>query len=406
MRSSFSRLIGASPGPIRWERALALWAALLISGQLGMLIVTVSTNNAFSGIEFAFGLPARQVGLGVLLTLSETICAVLFFRLARNPWLAAAAGAVVYSGLAVLARLLVTGQPYRHPVQLALSCLYFFLYVGAIAAVLSWTRIAWWTTALGAVAGEVLSGLAITIGWNVVHPGAPASPPLSSIVTETVSGLPMALLMACIFATLIYAGFENLGQRRRLSRPFYTSAVIWGLILASTCLLTLLAMGRPQGTAGWILTGVIAAATLLHAVASLMLWYKMWAAIQDGHVRIGPGLAVGLLFVPIFNLFWGFVVFGGFAREYNRYLERHSIRAARLSPALFACFMIPIWIDALGSRMLLAGEGRYWPVAWGCFALALGFAWLGITHRICRAVNDLDESASVRPAAAGAVATA
>ena len=31
--------------------------------------------------------------------------------------------------------------------------------------------------------------------------------------------------------------------------------------------------------------------------------YRMWASIQDGQTRPTPGLAVGLLFVPLFNFY-------------------------------------------------------------------------------------------------------
>ena len=71
------------------------------------------------------------------------------------------------------------------------------------------------------------------------------------------------------------------------------------------------------------------------AIANLVLWYKMWAAIQDGHVRMSPGKAIGLLFVPLFNLFWTPWVVWGFSLGYNELIQRRGIRVKRLPDKLF-----------------------------------------------------------------------
>ena len=67
-------------------------------------------------------------------------------------------------------------------------------------------------------------------------------------------------------------------------------------------------------------------------VFSCIIIYRAWAAIQDGITLITPGKALGLLFVPFFNLYWIFRVFPGWASNYNRHLahakvERHDKRA-------------------------------------------------------------------------------
>src|SRR5688572_3268734 len=40
--------------------------------------------------------------------------------------------------------------------------------------------------------------------------------------------------------------------------------------------------------------------------AICVLLYKSWAAIRDGEARTSPAAAVGLSFVPFFNLYWIF----------------------------------------------------------------------------------------------------
>lgn len=85
----------------------------------------------------------------------------------------------------------------------------------------------------------------------------------------------------------------------------------------------------------------IGALLLLAQVAGLwVLIYRMWGAIQDGHARTSPGKALGFLFIPIFNLYWAFQVFWGFARDFNAYLDRHGLPTRSLSGGLLLAYPI------------------------------------------------------------------
>ena len=55
--------------------------------------------------------------------------------------------------------------------------------------------------------------------------------------------------------------------------------------------------------------------------------YRMWAAIQDGPARTTPGRAVGFLFIPLFNLYWIFVAYWGWAKDFNRYVREQGLPA-------------------------------------------------------------------------------
>ena len=59
-----------------------------------------------------------------------------------------------------------------------------------------------------------------------------------------------------------------------------------------------------------------------------------------GRPARAPGKAVGLLFVPFFNLYWAFQVFWGFAKDYNSYVNRHSMRLRKLPERLFLAYAI------------------------------------------------------------------
>jgi hypothetical protein len=93
-----------------------------------------------------------------------------------------------------------------------------------------------------------------------------------------------------------------------------------------------------EGIALPVMMVVLCALTIYGSVVMLVWLYKMWTAIQDGHARSTPGLAIGFLFVPLFNLYWVFQAFWGFAKDYNQYARRHALSVPKLSAGVhLAC---------------------------------------------------------------------
>jgi hypothetical protein len=77
------------------------------------------------------------------------------------------------------------------------------------------------------------------------------------------------------------------------------------------------------------------------SVVQCIFIYKVWASIQDGHVRSGPCKALGFLFIPLFNFYWIFQAVWGFAVDFNKYAARNNISAApRLPEGLFLAYCI------------------------------------------------------------------
>jgi hypothetical protein len=76
-------------------------------------------------------------------------------------------------------------------------------------------------------------------------------------------------------------------------------------------------------------------------VLSCILRYRFWAVIQKGGgARTTPGLAVGLLFVPLFNFYWQFVSTHGLAQDMNAYCRRNNIPGqVNESMALAICIL-------------------------------------------------------------------
>lgn len=131
-----------------------------------------------------------------------------------------------------------------------------------------------------------------------------------------------------------------------------------------------------------------------------LLVYRAWESIQDGHARMTPSSSVMRLLIPVYNVYWIFQVWWGFAKDYNEYLDRHDLSVSKISEGIFLAFASwNLAVAAFGaltqvshSSLLLEG---------GLFVLA-GF--LGIGHTVlavlmardtCDAVNSLAATTTV-----------
>ena len=89
----------------------------------------------------------------------------------------------------------------------------------------------------------------------------------------------------------------------------------------------------------WI---VVATCMIVGATTPVVLLHRAWTSINDGCARTSPWRAVGLLIVPIFNVYWMFRVVPGFATDFNRFIEQHQIEARPLSRNLILATMVPL----------------------------------------------------------------
>jgi serine/threonine protein kinase len=66
----------------------------------------------------------------------------------------------------------------------------------------------------------------------------------------------------------------------------------------------------------------ITASLLASHVLLLRMLYKSWQCIPRDIARTTPGKAAGLLLIPLYNFYWSWQVFPGFAEDYNRHIRR------------------------------------------------------------------------------------
>lgn len=95
-------------------------------------------------------------------------------------------------------------------------------------------------------------------------------------------------------------------------------------------------------------------ATLVVAVLVGVIVYRMWAALRFGTPRTTPGMALGLLFVPLFNLYWIFQVWYGWTVDYNRSVAQAGIPAPRVSQGLAMTLCVLLLLSILPPIGLIA----------------------------------------------------
>lgn len=73
----------------------------------------------------------------------------------------------------------------------------------------------------------------------------------------------------------------------------------------------------------------------------ILVWlYRAWDAVPETYREFGPGEAVGLLFVPIFNFYWSFRVFPGLSRVVDWANEERSGNRGNKAGQLIAILMV------------------------------------------------------------------
>ena len=140
-----------------------------------------------------------------------------------------------------------------------------------------------------------------------------------------------------------------------LSKGFYLGSIFGAFLLQTVLVIPGLLLTQSREESKWMLglgfvcVGLIP--MLYGAVVLLTLIHKLWAAIQGAPARTTPGKAVGFLFIPLFGAYWIFQIYWGWARDYNRLVERANLRAPRVSEGL----ALTVCILALLSIVPIAG---------------------------------------------------
>jgi len=121
------------------------------------------------------------------------------------------------------------------------------------------------------------------------------------------------------------------------------------------------------------------ASILFAAIYAYIILFRAWYCLQPGGARTTPGAAVGFLFVPIYSLYWIFVAYGGWAKDWNRI--RASYQNLRATPVASE----GLFLTGVISMVTIIGM----PIAMICFLI--------MHKQMCDAINSM---VSIRNAAA------
>ena len=157
---------------------------------------------------------------------------------------------------------------------------------------------------------------------------------------------------------------------KSVSKSFYLSSIIIGLI--SPFLLPVMLSAVPERgdfeymLNSFLVIGVGISLAAYGAAMLLILIYKMWASLSSEYARTTPGKAVGLLFIPIFNLYWVFQALWGWSKDYNKSVSENGASKKKISEILplTICILLAITFFSIlgieyirGDLAIVAGLG-------------------------------------------------
>ncbi|MGQ0760756.1 MAG: hypothetical protein ACT4OT_01875 [Acidobacteriota bacterium] len=427
---SFANLISGKP--IKWERPFFFFAALFVGDLVWMELGPEVHWSAQTGLHFSLFEVYHPWGWVsvIIANIILTVLATAAFRLLPNSVVALVVLVVLYPFLNVATRnivdLIVLGSGWRLELTSIVHSLvnsfgYALCFVGALMLALRLIKNLLVALLAGSIVGTVLSHFVYLITGQITDlfsssvTTSPGSGILSSVINLIVGSLPFGILSAVLFALVFWAALWLSGSlasdaeapKPRLRRPFYagiwavTAGIAW-FLFANTALLLMLgrwelsqrssraATFGTETVGVFLIFGFASVLALIASVLFVIVIYRMWAAIQDGHARTDPGRAVGFLFIPFFNIYWAFQALWGFAKDYNSYLDRHGLDLRRLPEGIFVAYIIL----CLGAFIPFVG--------WLLVAANMVVGTIMIA-KICDAVNALPDGGD-SPAASEAAA--
>jgi hypothetical protein len=207
-----------------------------------------------------------------------------------------------------------------------------------------------WVAPLLAASGATVATLLVR--QFVVSPLAGL--PIGSPAPFLVSGIAGAAL----FALALTVGFRLAGwtsvelddrPRGPISRSGYATALYVLLGVPLSVLMPMAAFDiRPEtGGGAWGLGIALGVPLVMWAACFLRFVYVMWSGLPADQARMTPARAVGLLFIPLFNVYWTFQVFAGFAKDFNAVCARRNLPTPGLPVLLFAAYPIATFLTAV-----------------------------------------------------------
>ena len=149
--------------------------------------------------------------------------------------------------------------------------------------------------------------------------------------------------------------------------------MLWHVYVASNCFtfvgVLIIAAGHIPAVFSWlsmILTTLgglgLTISSIWMSINMLMAIYRYWTTLQGGNARTTPEKAIGFLFIPFFNFYWGYQCIIGLRTDMNKYIANYRtdippIRDNNYLIITFTLSLIP-YVNLIGSVLFLGEWNR------------------------------------------------
>ncbi len=86
-----------------------------------------------------------------------------------------------------------------------------------------------------------------------------------------------------------------------------------------------------------------------------IIMYKAWDALNDGVTKPSPGAAVGLSFVPFFNIYWVFIAIGSYGSRFNELADRQGLKVRVGKGGFIAASILLFFFGPVGILLAVLG---------------------------------------------------
>lgn len=128
------------------------------------------------------------------------------------------------------------------------------------------------------------------------------------------------------------------------------------------------------GLTAMILFGVAWLSSVFAIIYGYVILYRAWHVLQPGGARTTPGQAVGFLFIPIFSIYWIFVAYPAWAKDWNRIRASYQ-NLSSAPPASEGLFL-------MGLILMISVIGA--PIGIVCFLM--------MNSQMCKVINYMANS--------------
>jgi hypothetical protein len=167
-------------------------------------------------------------------------------------------------------------------------------------------------------------------GPNVPPPPAASPPPAAALPPEPGAKPVSTLYTVTLVLSACFLGIQLLGEylgEKIFALDFSASLGIDALLVVSLMLGNLIA----------------------YAILHFRCWQALPARFRDG---VSPGAALGFLFIPLFNFYWGFVTWPGLVRGYAKW-QRACGETPTANGAVLALIYAALWIAVCGLEIVM-----------------------------------------------------